>query len=101
MTYLGAVRLSKRTLVGKDGVTSLAVLPAEFHMKRIDMFLKNVVACLLLSVLSAFAQNASIQELHGIAVHNIDRSMRPGDDFYRFANATGSSASRFRRTVRS
>jgi endothelin-converting enzyme/putative endopeptidase len=55
-------------------------------MKRIDMLLKNVLACLLLSALSAFAQNASIPEVHGIAVDNIDRSVKPGDDFYRFSN---------------
>ena len=55
-------------------------------MKRIDMFLKTVLACLLLSAHCAFGQNASIQEVHGIAVDNIERSVRPGDDFYRFAN---------------
>ena len=61
-------------------------LPLELHMKRIDMLLKNVLACLLLSALSALAQNASIPEVHGIAVDNIDRSVKPGDDFYRFSN---------------
>lgn len=55
-------------------------------MKRIDMFLKTVLACLLLSALCTLAQNASIQEVHGIAVDNIDRSVKPGDDFHRFAN---------------
>jgi putative endopeptidase len=55
-------------------------------MKRIDMFLKSVLSCLLLSALCAVAQNASIQELHGIAVDNIDRSVKPGDDFHRFAS---------------
>jgi len=55
-------------------------------MKRIDMFLKSVLACLLLSAFCAFAQNASIQEVHGIAVDNIDRSVKPGDDFHRFAS---------------
>ena len=55
-------------------------------MKRIDMFSKSVLACVVLSVLAAFAQNASVQEVHGIAVNNIDRSVKPGDDFYRFAN---------------
>jgi putative endopeptidase len=50
------------------------------------MFLKTVLACLLLSAHCAFGQNASIQEVHGIAVDNIERSVRPGDDFYRFAN---------------
>ena len=55
-------------------------------MNRVDRFLKSVLACLLLYGLCAFAQNASIQEIHGIAVDNIDRSVKPGDDFHRFAN---------------
>jgi len=50
------------------------------------MFLKTVSACLLLSAHCTFGQNASIPEVHGIAVDNIERSVRPGDDFYRFAN---------------
>ena len=56
-------------------------------MKRIDMFSKSVLACLVFSAL-AIAQNASVQEVHGIAVDNIDRSVKPGDDFYRFANGS-------------
>ena len=56
-------------------------------MKRIDMFSKSVLACLVFSAL-AIAQNASVQEVHGIAVNNIDRSVKPGDDFYRFANGS-------------
>ncbi len=55
-------------------------------MKRIDMFSKSVLACLVFSALSTVAQNAPVQEVHGIAVDNIDRSVKPGDDFYRFAN---------------
>ena len=55
-------------------------------MKRIDMFLKSVLACLLLSALCASRRTRRVQEVHGIAVDNIDRSVKPGDDFYRFAN---------------
>jgi putative endopeptidase len=55
-------------------------------MKRINMFSKSVLACLVFSTLSAGAQNARVQQVHGIAVDNIDRSVKPGDDFYRFAN---------------
>jgi endothelin-converting enzyme/putative endopeptidase len=55
-------------------------------MKRIDMFSKTVFACLVFATLNAVAQNASIQGGHGIAVENISRSVRPGDDFYRFTN---------------
>jgi len=52
-------------------------------MKSILRFLAFVVAT---CVLALCAQNASAQEVHGIAVASIDRSVKPGDDFYRYAN---------------
>jgi putative endopeptidase len=55
-------------------------------MKRIQMISKTVVAFVVLTALSALAQSTPIQETHGIVVENIDRSVKPGDDFYRFAN---------------
>jgi putative endopeptidase len=39
---------------------------------------------LILCSFAAFAQNAP--EIHGIAVANLDRSVKPGDDFYQYAN---------------
>jgi len=42
------------------------------------------VAACLVSV--AFTQNSIELENHGIAVANMDRSVKPGDDFYRYAN---------------
>jgi putative endopeptidase len=42
------------------------------------------VAACLLSV--AFAQNSTEPEYHGVVVANMDRSVKPGDDFYRYAN---------------
>ena len=39
-----------------------------------------------LSVLSAYAQDASKQETHGIVVANMDRSVKPGDNFFEYAN---------------
>jgi putative endopeptidase len=42
------------------------------------------VAVRLLSV--AFAQNSTEPESHGIVVASMDRSVKPGDDFYRYAN---------------
>jgi endothelin-converting enzyme/putative endopeptidase len=36
--------------------------------------------------LSAFCQPVPRQESHGIAAANIDRSVKPGDDFYAYAN---------------
>ena len=35
---------------------------------------------------AAFAQPANAPDAHGIVIANIDRSVKPGDDFYRFAN---------------
>ena len=40
---------------------------------------------LLLAPVWAFAQ-APAQQTHGIAVENMDRSVRPGDDFYQYCN---------------
>ncbi len=85
MTNNGVRRLSWHRFVITNAVISLAAC-LEFHMKRIETFSKSVLACLVFCTLNAVAQNASIQEIHGIAVENIARSVRPGDDFYRFAN---------------
>jgi len=54
-------------------------------MKRIEL-LKAVVALVAVTALIAALQGVSIQEQHGIIVANIDSSVRPGDDFYHFAN---------------
>ncbi|HZQ95748.1 MAG TPA: M13 family metallopeptidase [Candidatus Sulfotelmatobacter sp.] len=43
-------------------------------------------AAAVLSIFAVPAQPASAPETHGIVVANIDRSVKPGDDFYRFAN---------------
>ena len=36
--------------------------------------------------LAAYSQQASTPETHGIVLANMDRSVKPGDDFYRYAN---------------
>jgi len=41
---------------------------------------------LILSCLAAFAQNPPAQTTHGINLQNMDPSVKPGDDFYTFAN---------------
>lgn len=40
----------------------------------------------LLSFLFVFAQPVPQQKTHGIAVANLDRAVKPGDDFYQYAN---------------
>jgi putative endopeptidase len=45
-----------------------------------------LLACIVVTIPSLSAQNDAIQETHGIVVANIDRSVKPGDDFYGYAN---------------
>jgi endothelin-converting enzyme/putative endopeptidase len=41
---------------------------------------------LALSPLTAYSQNTLTPETHGIVVTDMDRSVKPGDDFYHYAN---------------
>jgi putative endopeptidase len=54
--------------------------------------LASLAACSLLFVLpAAYAQDAPQQAAsaeHGIAVSHMDKTVKPGDDFYRYANGT-------------
>jgi putative endopeptidase len=43
-------------------------------------------AFLVLAPLAACSQDAPVPENRGIVVANMDRSVKPGDDFYRYAN---------------
>jgi putative endopeptidase len=49
---------------------------------------RNTAACALfaLAPLAAYSQDAPAAETHGIVVANMDRTVKPGDDFYHFAN---------------
>jgi len=44
------------------------------------------LACAVVCVSVGWAQNTPIPETHGIVVANMDRSIKPGDDFYGYAN---------------
>ena len=58
-------------------------------MTRTVEFSKLILACAAACVFAStlYAQNApAAQEGHGIAVANMDRSVKPGDDFYQYAN---------------
>jgi putative endopeptidase len=55
-------------------------------MNRIPRFLKFAVVCCAICILATLAQNATVPETHGISVANMDRSVKPGDDFYHYAN---------------
>jgi endothelin-converting enzyme/putative endopeptidase len=55
-------------------------------MKPVFRFAGVAAVCAAVCVLATFAQPAPAQETHGIVVANMDRSVKPGDDFYRYAN---------------
>jgi endothelin-converting enzyme/putative endopeptidase len=55
-------------------------------MIELPRFCKLVFLSLALSAVPFLAQEASIQEVHGIEVSHIDRSAKPGDNFYEYAN---------------
>jgi putative endopeptidase len=50
--------------------------------------LRDAAACTLLALapLTVDSQDAPAPGTHGIVVANMDRSVKPGDDFYRYAN---------------
>jgi len=45
-----------------------------------------ILACACSWTAPVSAQNTEAQETHGVVLSNIDRSVKPGDDFYEFAN---------------
>jgi Peptidase family M13 len=51
-------------------------------------FPRNAAACALLALaaLTVYPQDAPAPETHGIVVASMDHSVKPGDDFYRYAN---------------
>jgi putative endopeptidase len=55
-------------------------------MKAIHKLSLCAFCCLVLFSLVSQSQNTSIQEEHGIVTSSIDTSVKPGDDFYHFAN---------------
>lgn len=55
-------------------------------MKPFVRYANFAMTFLAACILAASAQNASAPETHGIAVANMDRSVKPGDDFFEYAN---------------
>ena len=60
-------------------------LPMRFTLRFLP---PNAVAygLLVLTPLTPQAQDLPTPETHGIVVANMDRSVKPGDDFYHYAN---------------
>jgi putative endopeptidase len=54
-------------------------------MKPIARFSKFVLACFAICAIAG-AQNTPAPEMHGVAVAKLDPSVKPGDDFYQYAN---------------
>ena len=55
-------------------------------MRQILGFFMVVMMCVSGFVIAGSGQDASGPENHGVAVANMDRSVKPGDDFYLYAN---------------
>jgi endothelin-converting enzyme/putative endopeptidase len=55
-------------------------------MNRLPRFLKLSLACAVALAISGAARYAAALDPHGVAVDNLDQSVKPGDDFYRYAN---------------
>ena len=55
-------------------------------MRPTRRFAAAVLCVVLILSFAGFAQDAPAKATHGIALNNLDRSVNPGDDFYRFAN---------------
>ena len=60
----------------------------KFLTESLEVFLKSAVICSLgLALLPASAQEASTTpDVHGINVANMDKSIKPGDNFYLYCN---------------
>jgi len=54
----------------------------------LSFFRRNAAAYALLAIasLAAYSQEAHTPETHGIVIANMDRSVKPGNDFWRYAN---------------
>ena len=55
------------------------------RMQRVPRLFKFALVCVGICALAASPQYAAAA-MHGIAVDDMDRSLRPGDDFYGYAN---------------
>jgi putative endopeptidase len=55
-------------------------------MNIILPFSRFALVCAVLGAIVASTQEKSAPEVHGIVVANMDRSVKPGDDFFQYAN---------------
>src|SRR5271166_4650551 len=58
-----------------------------FARKSLNLALKLIAGFSVgVALLAAYAQDAPKQDTHGIVVANMDRSVKPGDNFYLYCN---------------
>src|SRR5580698_1863148 len=55
-------------------------------MNMIPSFSRFALVCAVLGAIFASTEEKSAPQVHGIAVANMDRSVKPGDDFFQYAN---------------
>jgi hypothetical protein len=55
-------------------------------MRETFKFARAFACALLVLAVGAASAQKSPQDQHGIAVQNLDRAVKPGDDFFRFTN---------------
>ncbi len=58
----------------------------EHCLNRTHKFLIRLAAVIAVAAIAVCAQDASAPQSHGVTLANIDRSVKPGDDFYLYAN---------------
>jgi putative endopeptidase len=56
-------------------------------LKPLHLALILIVVCIFgIATLTVYAQGATAQDTHGIVVANMDRAVKPGDNFFEYAN---------------
>jgi putative endopeptidase len=68
--------------------TGARVMNHPIHRSRKCHIFHAAIYCLaaILPLMPAYSQDTAGQGAHGIAIANMDRSVKPGDNFYEFAN---------------
>ena len=79
-------------LFDPNWLDSLTPFALEHHMRLVPHFPRRTFACaaafalFIINPLGTLPQDPAKQETHGIVVAYMDRSVKPGDDFYHYAN---------------
>ncbi len=89
ISYLCSLSRLFALRVQKEHSANVSPLPLTLRCTGGAVNKQPVYAAVALCLLSvAFTQNSTELENHGIVVANMDRSVKPGDDFYQYANGT-------------